>query len=94
MHARHQGVDRCNQLLARWQIEHRSIVADTECDALRPAAERARRDAIDQCELAQRRYSSPRHCAATRSSTPLTNVWPCIAPNRLAISTASLITTR
>ena len=91
---------RATSCAARRRSDERAVVADAgEHVVARRAA--PREVALDELEFARAPCaqatsprSAPRCARAARSSTALTNLWPSVAPKRLASSTPSLITTR
>src|SRR5579864_3310733 len=100
MHAGDQRVGGRDQLRAGRALEESRVVADSEHDvtALHTAAAEIARDELG---LRQRHVrslmnqcSAARSVRAARSSTAFTNLWPSVAPKRLASCTASLITVR
>ncbi len=105
MHAFHQGIGGDRQLFAGWRRQQGAVVADAEGHLRRRRRAGGRgEEAADQLELTQLtppardqrlppRSSAARRRGASLSSTPLTNLWPSVAPKVLASSMPSLITT-
>ena len=98
MDAGHERVDFRDQLHAGGRLEQRRVVADADAHVRSPRAAVAE-EAFDECALGKRHQAllnarSGRSVRAARSSTALTNLWPSVAPKRLARLTPSLITTR
>ena len=103
MHPGGQGIGGDRQLFTRGGCQQRAVVTDAQRHAGSATGARRRGEiATDEFEFThagagdQRlpRNSALRSLGASLSSTPLTNLWPSVAPKILASSMPSLITTR
>ena len=88
-----------HQLAAGRHAQQRRVIADAQEHVARALPPGARKKRSISCGFGQAHrtaqpVSSARHRRAARSSTPLTNLWPSVAPKRRASPTASLMTTR